>query len=623
MATRKTVDKIQIKRGSGTTLSDNQKGTVLAEGEPFYHKGAGFVTIGNGNSSINTLPKIGTKEKIEIIGANNKSSVSIGTYSHVTVGTGSNLSVGNGADVSVGSNVPITIEGSLTLGSYGSMNISSPVDISMPISASNSYAIPVVNVGSQNVGNGSVGILGTALSGSVSIGVGCSAKNNSVAVGSGAQSDNSATAIGANASAEAENAIAFGVDSRSNSNYAVAIGDSSACARGGSIAIGKLATVSNITSDANENAVAIGRESKAMSGSSIALGVLSRAGGTDDTTKDGNSCISIGESASSNGDNAIAIGSGARASGFGAIAIGNGVVAEGAGSISIGDGSSRIELGNNKFLIGGNQSYISAGNYSNPSFSAGALLPGIKKSLIDIDEQSVSIGTYADVNGGSNCIAIGYNAKVPQVLDVGSDTRHPASNTVQLLDRSIWKGLAMYVGTKTVNLVDSSTSDARLKQNVTDADTAICLADVNRLKVSRFEYKPFVEGIVDKHRTGWMADDVEKVFKNAVYRRDDTFPVLDENGEKVYEEVELNDGTKQKVEKRFAIKDVQHIEMGTIGLPTLWGAVQELSKLMTATQERVTELETAVKTLKKENTLLKNKLKELDTSTKEEPSIEE
>ena len=228
---------------------------------------------------------------------------------------------------------------------------------------------------------------------------------------------------------------------------------------------------------------------------------------------------------------------------------------------------------------------------------------------------------------GPNTVLLGHNTGISvdipiNSVAIGTDAAVTDANFVQLLSNVV-SDPTLKVGRKYAYLSDNLTSDARLKQNVADADTAICLADVNRLKVSRFEYKPFVEGVVDKHRTGWMADDVEKVFKNAVYRRDDTFPELDENGEKVYEEIELEDGTKQKVEKRFVIKDVQHLDMTTIGLPTLWGAVQELSKLMTATQERVTELETSVKTLKKENTLLKKKLKELDTSTKEESSIEE
>ena len=122
MATRKTVDKIQIKRGSGTTLSDNQKGTVLAEGEPFYHKGAEFVTIGNGESMLSDLPRLGVGANISLIGAGNVSSIqvnngaiSVGEGGNVDVGVGANIVTGGGTSITIGENRAINLGGNVTV----------------------------------------------------------------------------------------------------------------------------------------------------------------------------------------------------------------------------------------------------------------------------------------------------------------------------------------------------------------------------------------------------------------------------------------------------------------------------------------------------------------------------
>ena len=107
---------------------------------------------------------------------------------------------------------------------------------------------------------------------------------------------------------------------------------------------------------------------------------------------------------------------------------------------------------------------------------------------------------------------------------------------------------------------------------------------------------------------------MEKVFKHAVFEDDRIFTECDEDG------TEIKDPSTGEC-IQFTLEKVKSINMQRVGLPTLWGAVQELSKLMTATQERVTELENAVKVLKKENTLLKKQVKALEDSKKSESEI--
>lgn len=163
----------------------------------------------------------------------------------------------------------------------------------------------------------------------------------------------------------------------------------------------------------------------------------------------------------------------------------------------------------------------------------------------------------------------------------------------------------------------SALSDSRVKEDVSLANTAQCLVDVNRLPVSRYKYKDFTGTHLDVHRTGFMADDVEKVFPKSVSIANETFPVLDEEGNKVYEqEVDeegnpvyeqavdesgialfnedgsvIYDETKPVMkEKTFVMEDVKSIAM-EMAIPTLWGAVQELTK-------RVESLEAELSLLK-------------------------
>ena len=602
----KVTGPIQLKRGSGNILSETQKTTILAEGEPFYHKGAEFVTIGNGESMLSDLPRLGVGANISLIGAGNVSSIQVNKgfqikmqdtpATQVSVGAvrvfgGSRNVVSLGEAISVNGGYLTAVGGGLNIGADGSQS-----NFSTCIGYYSS-----VKGGSREVTGGSVNADYQTVIGCEAVG----SHRDTVAIGHGANAWNdSCIAIGGNASTDGYVSVVIGANATSNAPL--------------SIALGKDAH----TDGRDESQIAIGTGAKSYFNNCISIGTGAISG--DDSielsSRDKYSAISIGAWSKAYGTNCIAFGNGAVASGpnsyvqnHSAIAIGTGANAVGISGISI--GGEATSVGNQAISIGMN-SHATV----NQSIAIGY-------NAVSSDSFLINIGSYrgSRMRVGPNTVLLGHNtgisADIPiNSVAIGTDAAVASANFVQLLSNVV-SNPTLKVGRRYAYLSDNLTSDARLKQNVADADTAVCLADVNRLKVSRFEYKPFVEGVVDKHRTGWMADDVEKVFKNAVYRRDDTVPELDENGEKVYEEIELEDGTKQKVEKRFVIKDVQHLDMTTIGLPTLWGAVQELSKLMTATQERITELENAVKALKKENTLLKKQVKALEDSQKSGPEI--
>ena len=195
---------------------------------------------------------------------------------------------------------------------------------------------------------------------------------------------------------------------------------------------------------------------------------------------------------------------------------------------------------------------------------------------------SVFIGTNTrgySTDGQTNQIVIGD-------LAVGH-----GSNTITLGNSGITK---LYCQVTTITAL----SDSRLKEDIELADTTLCYDTVKALSVSRYKYKDFTGKHIDKHVTGFRADDVEKVFPKSVSISDQYFPVLDEHGEKTYEDVEETianeDGTTttstRKIEKMFLMEDVKDITM-TEAIPTLWGAVQEL-------MQKVERLERELNTIK-------------------------
>jgi hypothetical protein len=114
----------------------------------------------------------------------------------------------------------------------------------------------------------------------------------------------------------------------------------------------------------------------------------------------------------------------------------------------------------------------------------------------------------------------------------------------------------------------TNASDIRIKEDFGEVNLDRCIEIVKTLPVRRYKYKDFYGNKHDKHVTGFIADDVEKIFPKSVTKVTQSFPLLDENGEEQYETV---DG--KRTRKEFEIKDVKELTPSEI-LPTLWGAVQ-------------------------------------------------
>lgn len=277
--------------------------------------------------------------------------------------------------------------------------------------------------------------------------------------------------------------------------------------------------------------------------------------------------VTLGYNATANNMAATAIGYDASASGTAATALGFKATASSESATALGG------------LTKASSTAATAIGYNAMANNVAAIALGRDAKAIDSYATAIGFKATAD---GTNSTAIGNGAKA-------------SYGNIIVLGNSDIKDLRCQVQTI------SQLSDSRVKEDVSLANTAQCLVDVNRLPVSRFKYKDFTGTHLDVHRTGFMADDVEKVFPKSVHIADETFPVLDEEGNKVYEQevdekgnpVVDEEGNPVMKEKTFVLEDVKTIAM-EMAIPTLWGAVQELSKM-------VKSLKTEVETLKAHN----------------------
>ena len=280
-------------------------------------------------------------------------------------------------------------------------------------------------------------------------------------------------------------------------------------------------------------------------------------GGGGSGTASGTNATALGNNATASGNESIAIGYNANANGISATALGGGASASGASATALG------------------RSANASGNYST---ALGYNATASRICTIAIGYNATASGNYSTALGwmskasSTSTTAIGYNANASGTYStaIGYNANASTANTIVLGDSTI---TSLRCQVQTI----SALSDSRVKEDVTLANTAQCLVDVNRLPVSRFKYKDFTGTHLDVHRTGFMADDVEKVFPKSVATADETFPVLDEEGNKVYEQEVDEEGNPVMKEKTFVMKDVKSIAM-EMAIPTLWGAVQELTK---------------------------------------------
>lgn len=178
---------------------------------------------------------------------------------------------------------------------------------------------------------------------------------------------------------------------------------------------------------------------------------------------------------------------------------------------------------------------------------------------------------------GDNAAASSTNTTNEIVIGAGASGK--GSNTAHIGNSSV-TSISYGPGTGTMF---TNRSDRRLKEDIQEADLSICYDAVKKLQLRRFRYKDFVGNERDIHITGFIADEFEKVFPKAVIKKDQKFPILDENGDPVVDE----DG-KPKMEE---IKDCASIDMSQV-VPTLLGAVQKLMEKVETLEAEIAALKT-------------------------------
>ncbi|MCM1323041.1 MAG: tail fiber domain-containing protein [Acetobacter sp.] len=359
----------------------------------------------------------------------------------------------------------------------------------------------------------------------------------SLAAGSGALVNGySGVALGYGAKALLNAGIAIGSWANSAAIYSIAIGNSSRALNSGAIAIGNDANAAGMYSvvigeHANANfygTALVGYASRATGNYGVALGYYANAGCN---------CVSIGYYANTNTNDAVAIGWNAFAS---------------QNSTAIGHNARANQF---SLAVGAN-----AGN------------------------QTTTSGYYTAVGRNAKAgyygTALGYGANASNyAVAIGASANANVANSVVL-------GNASTTSLRCAVTSITSLSDERTKEEIEVANIARCLEDVERLPVKRFKFRSWARpNQIDVHRTGFIAQDVEKVFPKDVQIDPDTFPVLDDDGKPIMIEAKDDEGnvvyeedgvTPKLIEKTFTIEDCKKISMAD-GLPTLWGAVQYLS----------------------------------------------
>ena len=370
-----------------------------------------------------------------------------------------------------------------------------------------------------------------------------------------------ATAIGSSAKAKGADSTAIGYQSNANGSMSTSFGYNANASQTGCIAIGS-------SSKANSNyATALGASSNAFSLYSTAIGYSTKAG--DNATSIGYSADASGASATAVGysskavSSTTAVGYSANANGFYSTAIGYSANATQSystvlGSYAKASGSSSTALG---YSSNASSSYaLAAGYYSSATGSSSTALgyfSSATNSYATAVGDATASGMYSSAVGykaeasHSFSTAIGYRAKTTTseqiVLGTSSTTVYIPGNLVvgkytylgADINPSPTEGSALFLkfkvnpGSEMSQIYEEggkanglyrrgnhsvSYSDRRLK-NVGEVFSG-GLDKIKQLKVYNYTFK---DDETKTPRVGVMAQDLQKVFPNAVTKGEDGF----------------------------------------------------------------------------------------------------
>ena len=470
---------------------------TLVDGSIFYNQEAdnksviiGASDINNNNNNNNLNPRLHIRTNNNNIpfitfqqGANNQNQLAL-NYRENTLGLSANEPADGGT--AIGANASVGANG-VAVGNAQAAGASVAIGSQARVLAGNIFQ-----------GNGS---------GSVAIGLLARATGeDQIAIGNGATTNlTNQIAIGREARARHYNSIALGADAiaggdketNSNMDTDIAIGSNARAYGDDNIAIGGTARI------IREN------EDTAQPLRSVALGF--------NTLVTGGNSIAIGESAESRAVNGVAVGWDSSASGPGSIAIGSGAVASGENSIAIGHGVSATV-----------DKQIVLGSENDTVYIPGRLVVG-GDVLLNAKKGSVVLRVYESKGGDGKPRETSKdhfdNSSGLSILTSdnfsGEDDNFKTYDDVgpNFLSTSQKNFFEEYIDKKYVtNTEKGATSDRRLK-NVGKAFTS-GLAEIKKLEVFNYTFK---NDESKTPRVGVMAQDLQKIFPNAVTKGEDGF----------------------------------------------------------------------------------------------------
>ena len=428
------------------------------------------------------------------------------------------------------------------------------------------------NYNSQITLGGTTAIYGDALLGDRSVGVGMgqtkSEPRDVTIIGYQANaSDDHSVAIGSKASIGKSNCIAIGdsasAGEQSNPQYnvtggSIAIGSEAFAAGHFSTALGHYAGVGKTTKNGEsvDDAIALGYGSRAKADYATALGGSSLASGKYSTA--------VGEDSVASGERSTAIGHNAQVTGEYAIAIGDNTEATGKGAVALGTGYTTTGI------FGSKKHKCVASGKQSTAIGFGAEASGIQSTAIGwcakaTETNQIVLGTVNDT------VYIPGNLRVDGNVELGVNSNKYVALRINegLSDGGGWNYFGRpafkdgdYSGHRIITLPNNTCgaqlkSDRRLK-NVGEKYTA----GLDELKKLDFYHFTFKKDEAKTPMVGVMAQDLQKVFPDAVTKGEDGYlrirledmfyaviNAVKELDSKIGEIVENINGINSKIEK--------------------------------------------------------------------------
>ena len=309
------------------------------------------------------------------------------------------------------------------------------------------------------------------------------------------------------------NIVAIGSSTTNNGRYSITLGSGATAQDRYSIAIGGYNEYSARNTEATgDTSIAIGSGAQATEHYSIALGGVAGTPPYRSTISSGRSAVAIGSEASAGGRNAIAIGNRATTTNNENLAIGRGAEASGLEATAIGCGARAITTsGQGALAIGGGSrathgDSVAIGTLAATTSSNQIVLGRSNQTVYIPGNLVVGNNVILNRNGGHTSVhAYGQHDQVGVIADTGAQNRLAIRSANSINSPGF------------VSLVNQY-SDRRLK-NVGEKYTA-GVAELKKLDFFHFTFKE------DKEKTphvGVMAQDLEKVFPDAVTKGEDGY----------------------------------------------------------------------------------------------------